>query len=219
MPPQFLSQDFSCGRCLGLTNRRGFSATSLRILVFPCLHLQEAIPHQVKYSAFDRELVAAYSPVRHFWFLLEGRDFTLFTDQKPLTHSLFRVSPPWSARQQGQLFFISEFTGNLVHLPGSQNVVADALSRPSPAPPLATPLLTVSTVACLNCPDSLPLPLPVYFSKFFALKPFCLETSSLLSNTSLPVVSLPSGASFVLCDLSTGSPRPLLPVQLRCRVY
>ena len=50
-----------------------------------------------KYSAFDRELLAAYSAVRHFCFLLEGRQFTLFTDHKHLTQALFRSSPPWSA--------------------------------------------------------------------------------------------------------------------------
>ena len=50
-----------------------------------------------KYSAFDRELLAAYSAVCHFRFLLEGQQFTLFTDHKPLTHTLFRSSPPWSA--------------------------------------------------------------------------------------------------------------------------
>ena len=42
-----------------------------------------------KYSAFDRELLAAYSSLRNFRFMLEGRDFTIFTDHKLLTHSLF----------------------------------------------------------------------------------------------------------------------------------
>ena len=41
-----------------------------------------------KYSAFDRELLAAYSAICHFRFLLEGRSFTLFTDHKPLTNAL-----------------------------------------------------------------------------------------------------------------------------------
>ena len=98
------------------------------------------------YSVFDHKLLSAYSTVRHFCFLLEGRDFTLFTNHKPLTHSLFRVSLTWSAWQQQQLSFISEFISNLVHLPGSQNVVADALSRPSPPAPLASPPFPVPAV-------------------------------------------------------------------------
>jgi hypothetical protein len=53
-----------------------------------------------RYSTFDRELLAAFSPVRHFRFLLEGRQFRLLTDHKPLVTSLLRTTPPWSARQQ-----------------------------------------------------------------------------------------------------------------------
>ena len=49
-----------------------------------------------RYSTFDRELFAAYSALRHFRFLLEGKEFVLFTDHKPLTQALFRTSPPWS---------------------------------------------------------------------------------------------------------------------------
>jgi len=88
-----------------------------------------------KYSAFDRELLAAYLSIRHFRFMLEGREFLLFTDHKPLTSALFRSSPPWSARQQRHLSYIAEFTSSIVHLPGLENVVADALSRPSLSPP------------------------------------------------------------------------------------
>ena len=83
--------------------------------------------------------------------------FTLFTDHKPLTHCLLRVSPPWCAQQQRQLSFLSEFTSNLIHLPGSQNLVADALSQPSPSYPLASPLFPVSAIQPLP-----PVP-PIHF--------------------------------------------------------
>ena len=63
-------------------------------LAFISKKLSEA---EQKYSTFDMELLTAYSSLRHFCFLLEGRDFTIFTDHKPLTLALFRVSPPWSA--------------------------------------------------------------------------------------------------------------------------
>ena len=71
-----------------------------------------------KYSAFDHELLAAYSSLCPFRFMLEGRDFTIFTDHKPLTHALFRVSPPWSTRQQRHLSYLAEFTSSVVHMPG-----------------------------------------------------------------------------------------------------
>jgi hypothetical protein len=53
-----------------------------------------------RYSTFDKELLAAFSAVRHFRFLLEGRRFRLLTDHKPLVTSLFCTTPPWSASQQ-----------------------------------------------------------------------------------------------------------------------
>jgi hypothetical protein len=43
---------------------------------------------QHKYSAFDRELLAAYLAVRHFCFLLEGGQFSIQTDHKPLNYAL-----------------------------------------------------------------------------------------------------------------------------------
>ena len=97
------------------------------------------------YLAFKPELLAAFFAMGHFHFLLNGRDFTLFAIHKPLTGSLFRVSLPWLAQQQRQLSFISKFISNLLHL-GSQNVVADALSHPSPLSPLASLPFPVSTV-------------------------------------------------------------------------
>ncbi|GFY13762.1 retrovirus-related Pol polyprotein from transposon 412 [Trichonephila clavipes] len=39
------------------------------------------------YSAYDRELLAIYSAIRHFRYMLEARDFTVLTDHKPLTYA------------------------------------------------------------------------------------------------------------------------------------
>jgi hypothetical protein len=89
----------------------------------------------LKYSTFDRELLAAFAAIRHFRFVLEGRPFRLLTDHMPLSLAMHRVSTPWSARQVRQLAYISEFTTDLRHVPGKRNMVADALSRPSAAPP------------------------------------------------------------------------------------
>ncbi len=71
------------------------------------------------------------SGTKHFRARLEGRPFQLWTDHKPLIFALHRVSPPTSGRQQRHLAFISEYTNQLVYLPSTSNVVADALSRPA----------------------------------------------------------------------------------------
>ena len=57
-------------------------------------------PAETRYSAFDRELLAVYSAIRHFRLMLEGSQFYVLTDHKPLCHALGRVSAPWSAQQQ-----------------------------------------------------------------------------------------------------------------------
>jgi hypothetical protein len=68
---------------------------------------QKLTPNQVRYSTFDRELLAAYASVRHFRFLLEGRRFRILTDHKPLVLAMTRVSPLWSNRQQRHLSFLA----------------------------------------------------------------------------------------------------------------
>ncbi len=47
---------------------------------------------QQKYSAFDRELFACFAGICHFRYMLDGRRFAIFTDHKPLTYALARVS-------------------------------------------------------------------------------------------------------------------------------
>jgi cleavage and polyadenylation specificity factor subunit 1 len=73
---------------------------------------------QTKYSAFDRELWAAFSGIRFFRYMLEGRRFAVYTDHKPLTSALQRVSEPWTARQQRHLSYIAEYTSDLRHIAG-----------------------------------------------------------------------------------------------------
>jgi RNase H-like domain found in reverse transcriptase len=88
---------------------------------------------QAKYSAFDRQLLVCYLAIRHFRWQLEGVNFYIFTDHKPLTFALFRVSDAWTARQQRHLAYIAEFTSGIRHVAGKSNVLADALSMPAAA--------------------------------------------------------------------------------------
>jgi RNase H-like domain found in reverse transcriptase len=105
---------------------------------------------QRKYSAFDRELLAAYLAVRHFCFLLEGRQFTIYSDHKPLSFALSRVAEPWSAHQQRHLACIAEFTLDIQHVPGAANVIADMLLRPGAFPQIRAYLSRVA-----RCPSQL----------------------------------------------------------------
>jgi hypothetical protein len=73
------------------------------------------------------------SGIKHFCSWLDGRPFLLWTDHKPLIFALHGVSLPTSGCHECHLAFISEYTNQLVYVPGTSNVVADELSRPAVA--------------------------------------------------------------------------------------
>ena len=54
---------------------------------------------ETRYSTFNRELLGAYLTVRHFRFTLEGNQFAVLTNHKPLCSALHR--------QQRQLSYLA----------------------------------------------------------------------------------------------------------------
>ena len=162
-------------------------------------HSQKLSPRESLYHTFGRELLAVFRAIRHFRYFLEGRQFCVFTDHKPLCSSIF-VSDRHSPREQRQLAFISEFTTDLRHLPGSQNTVADALSR----------------IHAFDCGKTQP---ELDLTKIAQSQQDDRELQSLRTSTScslkfIELTQPPSGASLV-CDISTGQPRPYLPIAFR----
>ena len=61
--------------------------------------------------------------------MLEARHFVIFTDHKPLTFAFSQRRDKCSPRQFNHLDFISQFTTDIRHISGKDNVIADALSR------------------------------------------------------------------------------------------
>lgn len=86
-------------------------------------------PAQQKYSPYDRELLAIYEAIRYFKHMLEARVFTIFTDHKPLCFAFASKKNTCSPRQYRHLDFVSQFTTDIRHISGKDNVVADTLSR------------------------------------------------------------------------------------------
>ena len=164
---------------------------------------------EVKYSTFDRELLGAFLSVRHFRFLLEGRAFRLLTDHKPLVAAMTRVSPPWSARVQRQLAYLSEFTSDVRHTPGLENVVADALSRP-PTPVSVAPVSQLVAAAATTAGNP-----AVDMELLAAAQRICPEVEKMRSSPSLSISSQVVGDATLYGDLSTGKFRPLLPPSFR----
>ena len=93
-------------------------------LAFFSRQLQKA---KLKYSTFDRKLLAIYLSIWHFRYYLEGRDFIILTDQKPLSFAMAKTSEPWSDRQQRNLSYSLEFSTGIRRQ--TENLVADALPR------------------------------------------------------------------------------------------
>lgn len=86
-------------------------------------------PTEQHYSTYDRELLAAYLGVKHFRHMLEGREFTILTDHRPLVYAFQKKYNNCSPRQLRHLDFIAQFATNIQHISGKDNVVADAMSR------------------------------------------------------------------------------------------
>ena len=82
-----------------------------------------------KHAAFDKELTVIVMTLKHFRYFLESRNFTIYTDHKPIVAAFNSESDRENARQARQLAYISEFTTDVRHIPGTSNIVADTLSR------------------------------------------------------------------------------------------
>jgi len=182
------------GTHVGAVLQQQRAGQPVRPLAFYSAKLSAA---QEKYSAFDRELLAAYMAVQHFKWFLEGRQFCLYTDHKPLTFALHKPAEGRSARQLRYLSFLAEFTSDVRHVRGRENVVADALSRPAAA-------VTLPSAAS-----------PVDSVQLAAAQVGCKEVEQLRTNSSLKVKNVLVDGVLVACDVSTGVMRPLVPPQLR----
>ena len=65
-------------------------------------------------------MLTLYLGIRHFRYFLEGRQFTAYTDHKPLTSCMSKTAKPWSNHQQRQLSYISEYTTDIRDVQGKE---------------------------------------------------------------------------------------------------
>ena len=129
---------------------------------------------------------------------MEGRAFTVFTDHKPLTRAL-ESKTDRSPRQTCHLSFIAEFTGDIQHVAGLSNVVADTLSRP--------PEHHVSAISNRRAVN--------YEAMSLAQRGLREE----LLDTSLYLEDVPWQGFQLLCDTSTGKLRPIVPRAFRRQIF
>lgn len=157
---------------------------------------------QRNWSTYDRELYAMYSSVKKFRHMLEGRNFVIYTDQKPLKFAFKQNPDKCSPRQLRHLDYISQFTTSIEYTKGSDNTVADALSR-----------IEIDEISSTV----------LDFQKFAAAQSDDEELLQLLkSNTSslkLQKHYFPLEDIHLYCDTSQRHPRPFVPRSMRLEVF
>ena len=160
-------------------------------------------PAETRYSTFDRELLAIYLSVKHFRYFVEGREFRILTDHKPLVYAFHTLSDKHSPRQARHLDFVIQFTSDIRHVKGQDNIPADVLSRME-----ANALLS----------DSPPV---IDFRAMAAAQESDPDVLQMRSSSSLTLVPVPLAVSdsTILCDTSTGVARPVVPVAFRRAVF
>jgi cleavage and polyadenylation specificity factor subunit 1 len=154
-------------------------------------------PAEKNYSTYDRELLAVFAATLFFKHILEGRAFVIQTDHKPLVYAFAQKASKASPRQLRQLDFIAQFSTEIVHTPGAENIVADTLSR----------------INAISMPSDLD-PQSIYDAQQADT-----EITQLEQDTSLELQILDIEEYRIMCDTSTGRPRPYIPGTLRQRAF
>ncbi|KAK3787128.1 hypothetical protein RRG08_059644, partial [Elysia crispata] len=162
-------------------------------------------PPEQKYSTFDRELLALYLAIRHFKYFLEGRSFTMFTDHKPLVGAMSKASDMWTARQQRHLAHISEFSTDIRHISGKDNVVADCLSRN-----------TTGTNTLVN------VVLGIDYAAMARAQTQDTDVQAFqtaITGLTIRPIQIHNSGPVLLCDVSLGHPRPIVPRTFQRQVF
>jgi cleavage and polyadenylation specificity factor subunit 1 len=141
--------------------------------------------------------------------MVEGCKFMILTDHKLLTNAVHRTSDPWTGRQARQLSYISEFTSDIQHISGKDNIVADALSRP-PAQPERQAAAVAAVAASLAILD---------YSALAAGQQGCPLVEKAASASSLRIRPVDISGVTLLCNLSTGAARPVILAAHRRSVF
>ncbi|GFX04295.1 hypothetical protein TNCV_3974441 [Trichonephila clavipes] len=134
--------------------------------------------------------------------MLEGRTFVIYTDQKPLTYAFQQHSEKCSPRQLRHLDFISQFSTDIRYTKGSDNTVADALSR-----------IEIDEIS----------PTVINFKEFASAQSDDEELQKILNSndSSLEIEKhyFPLEDVTLYCDMSQKQPRPFVPKSMRQLIF
>ena len=122
-PPIWMITD-GCATGVSGVISQGLEWQSANITAFYSAKLN---PAQQNYPVHEIEMLAGIETMLRYADLLQGVEFRWLTDHKGLTHLLNQKN--LSGRQARWMEKISAFSFKVIYIKGSQNVVADALSR------------------------------------------------------------------------------------------
>ena len=157
----------------------------------------EAAPNA---STFSRELLAVHRSISHFRHLLEGREFFVLTDHKPLCGAFQGKKDNYTPRDMRSLDFVAQYTTDIRHVKGTDNLVPDILSR------TYINLLTNRTID---------------LEEISRLQQQCPELAHHRQSGSLDIRDQPlvTSDNTIVCDFSTGTARPFIPQAARRLVF
>jgi cleavage and polyadenylation specificity factor subunit 1 len=151
------------------------------------------------YSTYDRKLLAIHESIKYFRHLVGARNFVIKTDHKPLVFAFQQRPEKASPRQLRHLNYISLFSTTILHIKGTENIVADAFSR----------LCTIT------------MPTAITAAQLEEEQASDSELARVLQGTTslkLKKVCF-GGESSIYCDVSTPNFRPFVPQSLRKQAF
>ena len=85
--------------------------------------------NQRAYSTFSKELYGIFCAIKQFRHYVEGSPFYIITDHKPILNAFHKRTARDISREERYLEYIAIYTTDIRHIQGTNNLVADALSR------------------------------------------------------------------------------------------
>ena len=96
----------------------------LRLVACRSMKLQ---PPELNYPVHEKEMLALVDALEHWRHYLLGAQILVYTDNSALKY--LQKTPKPTARQIRWLEQIQQYVMEIVHIPGKENIAADALSR------------------------------------------------------------------------------------------
>jgi len=156
---------------------------------------------QCNYSAYDRELTAIFEAIKYFSHFLEAAEFQILTDHKPLVYAFAPRSEKASPRQTRQLAYITQFSTKIEYIRGTENPVADSLSRV----------------------EAIRLPTEFSLVELSAKQVEDNELKIIISSEEVPLklrkLTFEASHSPIFCEVSEESIRPYIPANMRKNVF